>query len=327
VRLRQQKLFFDLVARGLRSGLGIVEICRGLAASPGPLATVASHVGAAVEGGRPLSDAIQKHTDGVNLLVLNLVRIGEQSGRLEEACVSAGNHIEEMLTLRRALLSPLAYPMVMLLLSFFLLPVPTLVLKGSGAYAIEVFVAIGWAALVFAPLAALILYGSRSRAVLEAILRAPVGRDVHRYLVTENLYAVLRTGYPIRQGFDLLSQGYESDIWRERFTVASDRLNAGEPFADTVAALRLYDAEALMTIRAGEQSGSLDEVFEDLCKRYREVTARRLALAARVITGLLGLAIMASLAFRILGAFQGVLGGNEELMREIERATPFKPIP
>ena len=322
--MHRQKLLFDLAARGLRSGLGIPEICHGLSAAPGPLADVAVRVAGAVEAGEPFSEALQSQARGINQLVLNLVRIGEESGRLEEACTSAATHVGELLSLRRALLSPLVYPMVMLLLSFFMLPVPDLVLRGAGVYFARVAASFGWALLVFAPLIGLVVWASRSRALLEGILTAPVGRDVHRYLVTENLYAVLRTGYPIPRGIELLSQGYQSGTWRQRFAEASARLTAGESFADIVAALKLYDPEALMTIRAGEQSGSLDEVFADLCKRYREAATRRLALAARVITAVLGLAILAALAFRILGAFQGVLGGNEELLREIERASPIK---
>jgi type II secretory pathway component PulF len=238
--------------------------------------------------------------------------------------VAVGRLDAELLRLRRALLGPLIRPFLSVLAACFLLPIPTAVLGSASAYLIEVGLSLGVvSAVVLAVLGAL-------RAIAESprwsqrLLGAPFGRDVDRWLIATVLEATTRAGTPPGRVFARLREASVEVGRRARFDAARALLEQGGGFTEAIALLGLFDATARLEIRAGEESGTLEEVFRGVARDAGEQMVSRLRLASTILTFVVSLLVLGALALRILAGFKAALGGTDDVLRQLEAETPIR---
>jgi|GEM_PF-3398003 len=314
----------EALARGLRGGVPIVDLLRTLASHGGRTGRAVRSLSAHLEGGVGLAEAWSRSVRNHGVAARLLLDVAEETGDTEGACVAVGRLDAELLRLRAAMVGPLVRPLLSVVAACFLLPVPTAVLGSAGAYALEV----GLSLAVVVGVTVLTLFGLRalteSPARVERLLDLPFGRDVDRWLLATIFEATLRAGTPPVTVLGRLAEASTTVPRRARFAAARGVLEHGGAFTDAVALLGVFDATARLEIRAGEESGELDAVFRGVAADSGERLARRLKLAATIVTFVVGFLILGGLALRILASFREALGGTEDILEKIDAETPIR---
>ena len=323
---RERVVVMESLARGVGAGLPLLDLLRALGEGGGRAGQAARALAAEIAAGATLARAWQRavHRPGVAACVL--LEAAETTGEIDRACVAVGRLAAQVDDVLRELRYALLRPALMVMAACVILPVPTLVLRSGLAYALEAGLSLGLVAV----LVAAVVLGGRfvlaAPARIERLLELPIGRDVDRWVLTTVLEGALRSGAPPAAVLQRLAEGASTPARRARFEAARGVLQGGGTFSEAAALLGVYDASARLEIRAGEESGTLDEVFHGLAQAAQAHLARRTAAALRVVTFLVGLVALGLIALRVLAAFQGVFGGQQRLLDEIEAEMPVRAL-
>lgn len=232
-----------------------------------------------VRGGTPLSGA------GARSGLLSsrderLLRVGEQGGNVEAILRRLADHYRRRTSRLRRLKAKMMYPVIILILAIFVLPVP-LVFQGAigpGGYLLRTVIPLGllagcvaWWGPVWRRVA-----GGRS-ALSGILLNVPV---VSRLVVQqartdmlESLGLFLTSGVAADSALQASLSSVGNHRLRLRFANAGRALEKGSTVAEALHEVELLSAsEGLPLVSAGEQAGRLDE----LVSRYAQTEAERL---------------------------------------------------
>lgn len=319
----------------LAAGLNPIRIFK-LQGKSGPraLREVAREIAEKLEGGESLEDALEPYRNRFPPLFLELVAVGEQTGRLEDTFAELQDYFESALTVQRNFRSQMTYPVVqysaaVLIIGALIWIMGFLAQSGkavttdplgvglTGTAGALTFIGIGFGLL--GGVVALVNLAKNNvawRAKLEGVLLmvpawGPAVRAfaVQRFAVALRMCseAGLRAEKTLHYCFRATCNA--AFLRGERWAVAvvkkgneiSEALEAsGAPFPE----------EFHEMVRMGEETGNTSEVMERLTVRYREEAERKLKTAAE-FTGYLiygAVAVMIIVAiFKIAGIYLGAL--------------------
>lgn len=321
---RERLVFMESLARGLRSGLPVLELLRVLDAPGARTGKAARVLARELEGGATLAEAWPRAVRNPGLAAPLLLAMAEETGDVEGACVAVGRLDAELLRLRRAVLGTLVRPLLSVVSACFLLPIPTAVLGSGSAYWQEAVLSLAVVAAVGLAVLGVLRAVAESPRWSQRLLGAPFGRDVDRWLIATVLEATTRAGTPPGRVFARLCEASVEVGRRARFDAARALLEQGGGFTEAIALLGLFDATARLEIRAGEESGTLEEVFRGVARDAGEQMVSRLRLASTILTFVVSLLVLGALALRILAGFKAALGGTDDVLRQLEAETPIR---
>lgn len=321
----------------LGAGLDPVRIFKSQAKSgPRALRDVAADVAAKLGKGESLEDAFEEHRGRFPPLFLELVAVGEQTGRLEDTFRELEAYYESALSVQRNFRSQMAYPAIQFVLAVFVISglifilgilaqsgkaITTdplgLGLSGTTGAITFMVVSFGLVGVVLA-LMKVAANNVRWRERMEGTLMMVPGWGpallsfaLQRFCVALRMCmeAGLRAEKTIRYCFRATSNSaFTSRVDRALSVVKQGReitealLASGAPFPD----------EFREAVLVGEETGNLSEVMERLAERYREESERRLKSVAQytswAIYGLVALMIVIAI-FKIASIYMGALGG------------------
>ncbi|WP_162669172.1 type II secretion system F family protein [Gemmata massiliana] len=316
----------------LSAGLDPVKIFKQQSKSgPRPLRSLAGEFAKKLAAGESLEDALEPHRDTFPPLFVELVAVGEQTGRLEDTFRELEQYYSATLTTQRNFRSQIAYPAIqyiaaVLIISGLIFILGILGIKmdptGMGLTGTQ-------GALTFllcgAALAGGVIFvmkmaadNVRFRAKLEGTFL-----NVPGWGPALLAFAVLRFAVALRMCAEAGLRAETTLHYCFRATCNS-RFQSGEARAVEVAKHGGELVEALDESRApfprefretlvtGEETGNMSEVMERLADRYREDAERKMKTAAQVT----GYAIYAMVSlmiiffiFRIASVYLGALNG------------------
>ena len=320
--------FMTLVKAGLPI-LQALEILHKRMEKPGYRSTLASII-EAVKGGTALSDAMASHPAFFPPLYTATVRAGEQSGALVDVLKRFIAYQKRMLTVRRKLVTALAYPVFLVLALvgvmalFFLYIIPNFTQMYSdqaGSLPFLTSLLISFTAIVSkgAPVivAALIaggiaLYlGYRSDTGRQALdmltLRIPLVRTlIIQYIMaqlTRTLATVLRGGIPLVQAMDTTAGVIGNRVIARRLLASRELLTEGVSLADAMERTRLAPDMTVRMIEVGESSGDLPQMLEDVADFYEQEVENRLTVLTTMIEPVLMLTMGVVIAFIVVALY------------------------
>jgi type IV pilus assembly protein PilC len=320
--------FMTLVKAGLPI-LQALEILHKRMEKPGYRSALAGII-EAVKGGVSLSDAMASHPAFFPLLYTATVRAGEQSGALVDVLKRFIAYQKRMLTVRRKLVTALAYPvflvlaLVAVMALFFLYIIPNFTQMYSdqaGALPFLTSLLIKFTAIVAsgAPviLAGLVaggigLYlGYRSdagRRALDSItLRIPLVRTlIIQYIMaqlTRTLATVLRGGIPLVQAMDTTAGVIGNRVIARRLLESRELLTEGVSLADAMERTKLAPDMTVRMIEVGESSGDLPQMLEDVADFYEQEVENRLTVLTTMIEPVLMLTMGTVIAFIVVALY------------------------
>lgn len=253
-----------------------------------------------IKGGQPLSDSMEQYPDLFPELLVQMIRSGEVSGRLDDVLDQMATYYEKQHNLKQKVSSAMTYPLVIaifaLAVTIFMLVaiVPMfadmyassgdeLPLITSVVMAISGFIQNFWWLLIVFILAIILIYRRIKRTeageyqIDKIKLKMPVFGKYNQKVVmarmTQTLSSLLSSSVPILQAVEVTSRVVGNKVVEDVLLKSRDSLERGESLAGPMSQSWVFPALVIHMVRVGEQSGALDVMLKKVANIYdQEVT-------------------------------------------------------
>ncbi len=252
-----------------------------------------------LESGHELAASLARHPGTFSTLYVSMVRVGENSGRLEEALLRIAEYLDLEKETRARVKTALRYPSFVLIaigisvtiLNIFVipafksffdragaeLPLPTRVIMATSDFFVNY-----WPHMAVA-LVAMVLgfrYWSRTESgryqwdrfklripiAGSIILRATLGRFARAFAMA------VGAGVPLVQALAVLSRAVDNEYIGEAVLEMRNGIERGESLTRTARASGMFTPLVLQMLAVGEETGAVDEMMEEVAGFYeREV--------------------------------------------------------
>lgn len=284
-----------------KAGVPLIRGLRGLIESTRNeiLAETLEDVVDALESGRDLSGAMARHADIFGPLYINIVRVGENSGNLEESFYRLSHYLQLDRDTRRRVKSALMYPSMVItaiviaigIVTVWVIPAfarmfdsfdAELPLATRGILAVSNFAQQWWYVILIGIILGIFWFrwwsqtetGSRHwdrwklriPAVGSIVLRATLARFARTFAIS------FKAGVPLVQALTLVSRAIDNAWLGDRVAGMRNGVERGESLHRTARAAGIFTPLVLQMIQVGEETGSVDEMLEEAADFYeREV--------------------------------------------------------
>jgi MSHA biogenesis protein MshG len=306
------QLFSRQIHTLLKAGVPIMRALAGLqeSAISKAFGRVIKDLRESLDSGRELSSAMRRHPEVFSGFYLSMVRVGEMTGRLEEVFLRLFDHLEFDRSMRERVKSATRYPSfvvfamiaAMAIVNIFVipqfvkvfasfhaqLPLMTRILIATSAFMVDY-----WALL-------LVLAGGVALAVRGWVatpagryawdknkLRIPIaGKIIQKGTMARfarSFALSSKSGVPIVQALTVVSQTVDNAYLAARIEQMRDGVERGESILRTSAAAGVFTPVVLQMVAVGEESGSLDELMDEIAQMYeREVDYELKTLSSQI---------------------------------------------
>lgn len=261
-----------------------------------------------IAGGSDLSEAMSRRPRMFTDLDIMLVHIGEQTGQLAEILKGMGDWYQQSQTQRRMVLSGLFYPLFIINVAVFLLPVPFVVLSGGGIndYFHHVFVGL---ASLYIPMAVAFIFfklaprrGFLRRIYDNILLYIPLLGSAFRCLAIGrycSVFAIMyKAGIPIIRCAELAPQTCGNITMAGLFERGYDAVKTGDSMSQGFS--RALPPDFLELWAVGEESGDLDKTSEKLAEIYLDKAQFRFNLIAIWTPRVVYYALLFAMAYLVI---------------------------
>jgi MSHA biogenesis protein MshG len=312
VNLIDVMLFSRQMHTLLKAGIPILRALAGLQESTfnTTLKGVIEAIRADLEAGKELSSALQRHQKIFGEYYINLVRVGEATGLLDEVFLRLYEFLEFEKDMRQRVKSALRYPAFVvsamfgaiavinvLVIPVFAkvfesmkaeLPLPTRMLLGFSDFmvsywfvlvAIAIGAAVGFRAWIATPAGryAWDRYKMRIPIAGKIILKATLARFARSFALA------MRAGVPIVNGLNVVARVVDNAYIARQIEQMRDGVERGESVSRTAAAAGVFTPVVLQMIAVGDETGELDDMLFEVAELYeREVDYELKTLASQI---------------------------------------------
>ncbi len=254
-----------------------------------------------VKKGQSLSGSMSKYPKVFDSLFINIIKVGEESGTLQENLEYLTNEMEERLELKKNIRNAAFYPAIVfistfglgLILVYFVLPKITALFKSLSFDLPTSTRFLLWIAEVadkhgLVIFAGLVVFFIGFRVLVRqrffkkpwhwALIKMPIlGGIIINYnlvLINRTLAILLKSGLTIDRGVEIAVETTNNFIYKDRLKKILPQIQRGKRFSDSMASFRqskrkpIFPLLVIKMIGVGEQSGRLDESFEYLSEYF-----------------------------------------------------------
>lgn len=248
-----------------------------------------------LEGGRELSAALQAQGGLFSPFYVAMVKVGETTGQLEQIFLRLYQHTEFQEFMRNQVRSALRYPLFVIgvmfvalaVLNLFVIPVFAKVYQSFGAnlppitrglIAFSQFTVDFWPLIVVAMTGGVFAFkrwtatAAGGHAWDRAKLRLPVaGRIIQRATLARfarSFALAMRSGLSAVQGLSLAAQVVDNHYVADRIERMREGVERGEDLLRGARRAEVFTPIALQMIMVGQESGSLDDMMEEVADVY-----------------------------------------------------------
>ncbi|MDR3519627.1 MAG: type II secretion system F family protein [Candidatus Pacebacteria bacterium] len=259
-----------------------------------------TQIGDDLQSGVSISGALAKHPDVFSDFYVNMVKVGEETGKLNQTFLHLADYLDRQYALTSKTKNALIYPAFVILVFFvvmtlmFTMVIPQLatIIEGSGQavpfftqIVIDIsglFIHYGIFVLIILVLAAIWVWRLAStpkgQVYLDTLkLSTPVIGNLYAKLylsrITDNLNTMLSSGVPIVRALDITSQVVGSLVYKHLLEEVADGVKSGLSLSVAFEKHRDHIPPILVQMVAvGEETGSLGNILQTLTLFYaREV--------------------------------------------------------
>jgi MSHA biogenesis protein MshG len=332
VSRKDMLLFTRQMSNMTRAGMQVMDAVQGIERTTGspPLAEALSSVRSNLDHGVALSEAFARRPETFDDYYVNMVRVGEGTGRLSEAFEALYRQIEFDADMRQKIKAAARYPtfvvvalvVAMTVLTIFVIPQFA---KAYGSLKVELpfltrvllvtsAIAVGYWWAVLGALGAswyamrLWLATSEGRYLWDrAKLRIPIAGSIMRKAAvarfSSSFAAALRANVPIVQAFQLASKVVENAFYESRIVQMRKGIERGEILSRVMRTSGIFTPLEIQLIAVAERTGEVEQAVQEVAGLYTGEVNYEVSRLAQTIEPLL-LAIMGILvAVIMLGIF------------------------
>lgn len=316
----------------LKAGVPIMRALAGLQESSqnNAMKTMLGQVRESLDSGRELSVSLARHPRVFTPFYLAMVRVGEMTGRLEEIFLRLFDHMEFERFMREQVKSALRYPsfvmvamaIAMFIVNIWVIPTFAKVFQGFNAelpiltrilIGFSDFMVAWWPVLIGAIVAAGFAFRAwigttRGRYLWDRIkMRLPiVGKIVRKATLARfarSFALAMRSGVPVIQALSTVAQTVDNAFIADKVEVMRSGVERGESILRAAIGSAAFTPVVLQMIAVGEESGSLDEMMEEIAGMYQSEVEYELKTLSQQIEPILIVMLGVLVLILALGIF------------------------
>src|SRR3989344_2494255 len=289
-----------------------------------------------VQNGVPISDALYKHPSVFSDFYVNMVRGGEESGKLADTFTALADYLERSYELGSKVRGALIYPafivatffVVMILMLVLVIPKLSDVITSSGqevpVYTKAVIGAssflINYGAFAFILFVVAIFlvwrYTRGTNMVAQAKLWLPGIGTLYRTLylsrIADNMHTMLANGISMVRSIEITASVVNNQIYHDVLMEAVVAVKRGAPFSTALEVHKEIPNVMIQMVRVGEETGEVGNILKKLSSFYqREVNTAvdtLVSMIEPVMIVALGLGVGGVLASVLVPIYQ--IAGN-----------------
>ncbi len=263
-----------------------------------------------LDSGRELSAALARRPKVFNPFYLAMVRVGEVTGMLEEVFLRLFDHLDFQQVMRNQVKAALRYPIFVIaamvvaisVVNIFVIPAFAKVFDGFGAelplmtrvlLASSGFFTHYWWLMLLLLVGAVFFFrawvatASGRHEWDRFKLRVPVaGKIVEKAALARfaaSFALAMRSGVPIVQAMSVVAMTVDNDYVARKVEGMRDTIERGESVLRAAINAKVFTPVVLQMVAVGEESGSLDDMMEEVADMYqREVEYELKNLSAQI---------------------------------------------
>lgn len=228
--------------------------------------------------------------------MINMIHIGEESGKLEEVLKSLSIYYEREAKIRKSIKSAITYPILLIimmaaviaLLVTKVLPIFEKVFNNMGTEVSQTgrsvmnaglvignvaFIIIGIIIVAILVVYILSLCGFREK-LKNLSFKLPLLRGLSQKISSGRFASVLAmmvsSGYSLEKALELAPGIVTDKVAREKIEKCSELLNDGKSFPDALGEIKMFDGMQNRMVSVGYKAGQLDSVMNKMAKIYEE---------------------------------------------------------
>jgi len=295
-----------------KAGIPILKAINGLADSTSSkrFSFVLLDLVEQLEQGRPLSSAMSGHRQVFSELVISIIHVGENTGRLDEAFIQLAEYFERDQETKQQIKAAVRYPTfvivfiaaALVVLNIWViptfagmfakfgveLPLLTRVLIGTSNFFVDYwpYLLVAFIGLVYG----IKQYLNSEKGELwwdEKKLGLPIIGDIlerstlARY--SRSFALMLRSGVPITNALTLVSNAVDNQFMCLKIQEMRRNVERGESLLRSSVASGLFTPLVLQMVAVGEETGNIDELMQNVAEYYeREVDYDLKSLTANI---------------------------------------------
>jgi type II secretory pathway component PulF len=294
-------------------------------------------VSEAIDNGATLADALNETDLYLPQLVRDMVHVGEESGKIDEALNRLGEYYEHMRNVQRAFFAGIAWPMIQFMMAVLLVGFVIWVagyfqsrgvdldmvgfgLSGTSG-ALIYFAVVGVMFVGIFLFFRSLIHGRLSAIVMTPLMKLPVvGPWLQLMAMSRMTWALgmsVESGMAAKKCADIALRSTQNRYYIQHSKAIKQSIGRGETLFDAFNATGAFREDFLDSVSVGEESGRLGESMTTLSRQYEQqgkVAMQALALAAGVGVWITVAAIIIFFIFRFamfyVGLIQGVIDGT-----------------
>jgi type IV pilus assembly protein PilC len=260
------------------------------------LAEIMTQVADDLQGGSPISKALGRHPKAFSAFYVNMVRSGEESGKLSETFGYLADYLDRTYEVMNKAQNALIYPafviftfvVVMTLMLTLVIPrISTILVESGQEIPLYTKIVIGLSnALVdygvFVLLAIIVggffvyrsLQTPQGQLAFDSLkLQVPYIGDLYQKLylsrIADNFATMLASGVPVVEVVDITASVVGSSTYERLLKQVGEEVKGGSSISDALG--RHAEIPGIMTamVRVGEETGELGNILNTLAKFYR----------------------------------------------------------
>lgn len=342
VKAQTLAVFFEDLVNMLKTGIAMNEAVSALQeSSVEPVLTKAlSGIEDDLANGFSLTKAFEK-TKVFPWLVLNMLKVGEKSGSLEQVFEDLARYYSREAEFSRNLKSAVIYPIVvfcmlvgiMFYVSFKVIPhlEALLPIRGNAYFSTRLLLFLShflrdfWFVCLLFPPAAVFIYSRLKKSSVERIasfyykipLIGSVAKDAAFSTLFSNLAVLQRNGINIAEALSLIEETTSYQFLAKKIQKLKDFIAGGLSFWQAIEKDPFFPSFIYYSVRKGEEMGSLDEYLQSLSKYYFDKVSRRTGVilsfiqpALLIFCAAILLFVVSAFIMPVYGNLSNIAGGN-----------------
>jgi MSHA biogenesis protein MshG len=332
VRALDLLLFTRQMANMVRAGMQMMDAIEGIQKTTAskPLAKVLQAVREDLDRGIVLSGTLARHPSVFDDYYVSMVRVGEGTGKLEEAFRSLYNQLDFDRQMKQKIKAALRYPtfvmtalaIAMTIMTIFViptfaktyaglnveLPLLTRILLGISKFSVEYWWAVVMGFGFFYFLMRLVLRSPEGRYAWDRFkLRVPVVGDI-MYKATvarfsRSFSTAMKANVPIVMAFQLVSRVVENAFFEARILQMRVGVERGEVLSRVMRTSGIFSPIELQLITVAERTGDVDQAVEQIALMYSDDVEYQVARLSQTVEPILLATLGVLVGMFVLGVF------------------------
>jgi type IV pilus assembly protein PilC len=335
VRLKDLMAFNQEFSVLIKAGLPIISALNVIIEKRGndEFTRVLTEVRNDISAGSSLSDAFGRHGHHFSDLYISSLKAGERSGNISSSLARYISYIKKVLEIRKKIVTASVYPVILTAVSIFVIVflMVYVVPSFTGTY-LEAGTELPWLTLFLVDVshrlkdnflslllaAGLLALGCRAFAGTEkgrvAVDRFKLGIpflgtifiDHSLSKMSRTLATVLQGGMTLLDSLRVSSGTLDNQFLKEKLERAAQDIERGTSFSEAISKTRAFPKLALSMIEAGEKSGALEQVLNDIADFYENEIDSRLSILASSVEPALMVVMGLIIGFIVLAMYMPI---------------------